>query len=116
MKVLFAAAASLALLAGCAGMPAGHGADTMQRTEMEQQVQAMQQMREKLAAAGTPQERLDLMQEQLALMHRGMDMLSGMGPGEPGAGGAYAAMEMRMQMMQSMMQMMIDRMDPMQPR
>jgi hypothetical protein len=115
MKILLAAAASLALLAGCAAAPQLSPRGALQHTEMEQQMQAMQQMREKLAAA-TPAERQDLMQEQMKLMHRGMDMLALIGPGEGEAGAAAGAMEMRMQMMQSMMLMMMDRMDPMQPR
>jgi hypothetical protein len=110
MKALILAAATLALLAGCATpRPAAHG---MQHTAMEQHMQAMQGMREKLAAAPTPQERERLMQEQMELMHRGMDMLSDL-RGEGADAHAHGPMEMRMQMMQSMMQMMMDRMDPM---
>lgn len=110
MRGLILAAAMLALLAGCATQrPATHG---MHHTEMEQHMQAMHGMREKLAAAATPEERQRLMQEQMELMHRGMDMLSDM-RGEGADAHAHGPMEMRMQMMQSMMQMMMDRMDPM---
>ena len=115
MKILIAAAASLALLAGCAAPRQPLSAAHMQHTEMGRQMHAMQHMRERLAAA-TPQERQDLMPEQMRLMHRGMDMLSGMGPGEAGSGTAADAMEMRMQMMESMMHMMMDRMDAMHSR
>lgn len=110
MRALILAAATLALLAGCATQrPATQG---MHHTEMERHMHAMQGMREKLAAAATPEERQRLMQEQMALMHRGMDMLSDM-RGEGADAHAHGPMEMRMQMMQSMMQMMMDRMDPM---
>ena len=109
MRALILAAAMVALLAGCATQrPAPHG---MHHTEMERHMQAMQGMREKLAAA-SPEERQRLMHEQMDLMHRGMDMLSDM-RGEGADAHAHGPMEMRMQMMQSMMQMMMDRMDPM---
>lgn len=110
MKALILAAATLALLAGCATQrPA---AQAMHHTEMEQHMQAMHGMRDKLAAAATPEERQRLMKEQMELMHRGMDMLSDL-RGEGADAHAHGPMEMRMQMMQSMMQMMMDRMDPM---
>ena len=109
MRALILAAATLALLAGCATRPAAHA---MHHTEMEQHMQAMHGMRDKLAAAATPEERQRLMKEQMELMHRGMVMLSDM-RGEGADAHAHGPMEMRMQMMQSMMQMMMDRMDPM---
>jgi hypothetical protein len=84
---------------------------------MDKQMQSMQEIRSKLLAARTPEERSKLMAEQMKLMQGGMDMMGGMGP----MGAASAPMDMstrqqmmekRMEMMQSMMQMMMDRAAP----
>lgn len=85
------------------------------------QMNAMQQMHEKILAAKTPAERNALMAEQMKLMQNGMNMMGGMGgmgvmgagaaPGKPADMAAcQGMMEQRMDMMQSMMQMMMDRM------
>lgn len=101
---------------------------------MDAHMAKMREMHEKMTrAAGTPQERQALMAEHMKLMHEGMAMMGGMGPGGIGgmgmggmrgmapAGAASAPMDMatrhqmmekRMEMMQSMMQMMMDRMGP----
>lgn len=84
------------------------------------QMQAMQQMHEKMLAAKTPEERNALMAEQMKLMDSGMAMMGRMGPGAMhGSGGHMAeqagSLEQRMDMMQSMMQMMMDRMGAMPP-
>ena len=83
----------------------------------EEQMKAMQAMHDRMMAAKTPEERNSLMTEQMKLMHGGMGMMGGMGPGSmAGKPGDMAArqgmMEQRMDMMQSMMQMMMDRMAP----
>ena len=90
---------------------------------MDKQMQSMQAIRNKLLAARTPEERSELMAEQMKLMRGGMDMMGDMGMGGMrgmGPMGAASApmdmttrqqmMEKRMEMMQSMMQMMMDRM------
>jgi len=92
---------------------------------MDKQMQSMHEMRNKLLAARTPEERSRLMTEQMKLMQGGMDMMGGMGMGGMrgmGPMGAASApmdmstrqqmMEKRMEMMQSMMQMMMDRTAP----
>lgn len=48
---------------------------------MDKQMQSMQEMRNKLLAARTPEERSKLMAEQMKLMQGGMDMMGGMGMG-----------------------------------
>lgn len=80
-----------------------------------EQMQAMQQMHDKMQAAKTPEERQALMAEQMKLMHDAMSTMHQMGPAmRPGTaghrGGPGGALEQRMDMMQSMMQMMMDRM------
>lgn len=42
---------------------------------MDKQMQSMQEMRNKLLAARTPEERSKLMAEQMKLMQGGMDMM-----------------------------------------
>jgi hypothetical protein len=116
MKKLITAIACVALLGGCAATSPRHAA-AGSHTGMEMQVQAMQGMHEKMKAAKTPEERQLLMQEQMRLMHGGMDMLAAPGAAGGGMGdGHHEAMEARMKMMESMMQMMMDRMDPMNIR
>jgi hypothetical protein len=80
-----------------------------------EQMQAMQQMHDKMLAAKTPDERNALMAEQMKLMHGGMAMMGRMGSttmhgGSGHMAGADAMLEQRIDMMQSMMQMMMDRM------
>lgn len=92
---------------------------------MDKQMQSMQEIRNKLLAARTPEERSRLMTEQMKLMQGGMEMMGGMGMGGMrgmGPMGAASApmdmntrqqmMEKRMEMMQTMMQMMMDRTAP----
>ena len=118
-----------------AAAPASAPADRM--AMMDAHMAKMREMHEKMTrAAGTPQERQALMAEHMKLMHEGMAMMGGMGPGGmvgkggrgmggmrgmAPAGAASAPMDMgtrhqmmekRMEMMQSMMQMMMDRMGP----
>lgn len=86
---------------------------------MDRQMQAMQSMHEKMAAAKTPQERQALMAEHMKTMQDGMRMMESMqgkmALGKPSAGMANMQcdpqmMDKRMSMMESMMQMMMDRM------
>ncbi len=95
---------------------------------MDKQMESIREIRNKLLAARTPEERSKLMAEQMKLMQGGMDMMGGMGMGGMGGmqgmGPMAAAsapmdmttrqqmMEKRMEMMQSMMQMMMDRAAP----
>jgi hypothetical protein len=88
---------------------------------MDKQMQSMQEMRNKLLAARTPEERSRLMTEQMKLMQGGMDMMGGMGMGgmrgmgPMGAASAPMDMSTRQQMMEArieMMQMMMDRTAP----
>ncbi len=99
---------------------------------MDKQMQSMRELRDKMLAARTPDERSKLMAEQRKVMQGGMDMMGGMGPmggpgmqpgtaagrqgampmGAPDAGTRMQMMEKRMEMMQSMMQMMMDRTAP----
>ena len=79
------------------------------------QMQAMQQMHDKMLAAKTPEERNALMAEHMKLMRSGMAMMGEMGSGMmQGPSGHMAGrngtLEQRMDMMQAMMQMMMDRM------
>lgn len=90
-------------------MPGMSSADT---ARMENQMKAMQQMHDKMAAAKTPEERNALMAEHQKTIQDGMTMMKGMAPdgmkGEMGM--RHQFMEKRMEMMQAMMQMMTDRM------
>ena len=89
---------------------------------MDQHMQSMKAMHDKMMEAKTPDERQALMPENMKLMQEGMSMMKDMGgmsamggmPGDQGMGGNMAdrqqMMEKRMEMMESMMQMMMDRM------
>lgn len=104
--------------------PSAPPPDAMAR--MDQHMQAMQAMHEKMAAAKTPDARQALMGEHMKLMREGMSMMrsmrGGMGGGMGGMAGGkgramdieigHRMMEKRMDMMESMMQMMMDRMPP----
>jgi hypothetical protein len=109
-------------------------------TRMDEQMQTMRVMHEKMMSAKTPEERSKLMADHMNAMQAGMSMMKGMsGMGGPMAGtgamGAMGAMGVmgadanpkgmpadmakhdqmmakRMDMMQMMMEMMMDRMPP----
>jgi hypothetical protein len=99
---------------------------------VDQQMQAMQAMHDKMMSARTPEERRGLLDEQMKTMESGMAMMEQMGMGAQapapaasagsgmgmgggmgmGAGGMHAQHELmmkRMEMMQMMMRMMMDR-------
>ena len=119
-----------------AGMPMAMDGTGAPMARMDEQINAMQAMHEKMMQAKTPEQRNALMADHMKVMQEGMAMMgsggpggmmgsSGMGaghggmPGMPGRGPMVAdtgthpqMMEKRMQMMQSMMQMMMDRMPP----
>lgn len=93
------------------------GMSSEKSAHMEQHMKAMHAMREKMAAAKTPEERQALMAEHMKLMQDGMAMMRKMGDGgqaDKGMANNMAErqqmMEKRMEMMESMMQMMVDRM------
>ena len=104
--------------AGAASAPAekampGKSNPTMAR--MDTQMKAMREMRDKMMAAKTPEERSALMAQHMKTMQDGMTMMSGMSSGGmAGMQGDMTArhqmMEKRMEMMESMLQMMMDRM------
>jgi hypothetical protein len=95
---------------------------------MQDQMKAMQEMRDKMMNAKTPEERQALMADHMKAMQGGMQMMKGMGGmGGMGAMGGAACMsdpkgmpvdpikcqqtmEQRMDMMQMMMEMMMQRM------
>ena len=101
---------------------------------MEQHMQAMRAMHDRMAAASTPEERQALMAEHMKLMQDGMSMMKQMGAGMQAMGGQagmgptggmaagkgmpaglaerHQLMEKRMEMMESMLQMMLDRLPP----
>ncbi len=87
-------------------------------TRMDAHISSMQEMRRKMMAARTPEERNALMAEHMKTMREGMAMMNAMSSG--GMGGMKGAMapdmamhhqmmEKRMAMMGEMMQMMMDR-------
>ncbi len=86
---------------------------------MEKQMQTMKAMREKLAAAKTPEERKTIMAEHMKTLQQSMAMMDMMKPPAGGMGMMpmmegmhqhHQMMEKRMEMMESMMRMMMDRM------
>ena len=95
---------------------------------MQDHMKAMQEMRDKMMNAKTPEERQALMADHMKAMQGGMQMMKGMGGmGGMGAMGGAACMsdskgmpvdpakcqqtlEQRMEMMQMMMEMMMQRM------
>lgn len=113
-----------------ANMPMPMGGPAAQMARMDEQMQAMQAMHDKMMEAKTPEARSALMAEHMKIMQDSMAMMGGGGMGATGAdtagipdvpdkdptdgdmGVQRQMMEKRMQMMQSMMQMMIDRMPP----
>jgi len=120
-------ALAVVLLAGCSSMPGSptkvseqHAAHHPEGTAAasapagyEQQMKAMQEMHQKMAAAKTPGERTALMKDHMKAMQDGMGMMGQMGGGMMGGKGAMpmdpAMMKRRMDMMEMMMQMMMDR-------
>ena len=85
---------------------------------MNTQIKTMEEMRGKMMAAKTPEERTALMAEHMKTMQDSMTMMKGMSSGAMGdmkgmqgrdMATHHQVMEKRMEMMQSMMQMMIDR-------
>jgi len=124
---------AVALLAGCSSMPdsptkvseehATHhpegSAAASAPAGYEQQMKAMHEMHQKMAAAKTPGERTALMKDHMKAMQDGMGMMGQMGGGmmggkamESGKGAMPMDPEMmkrRMDMMEMMMHMMMDR-------
>jgi len=92
---------------------------------MQDQMKAMQEMRDKMMNAKTPEERQALMADHMKAMQGGMQMMRGMG-GMGAMGGSACmsdpkgspadmakcqqTMDQRMEMMQLMMEMMMQRM------
>ncbi|QTO46005.1 hypothetical protein [Burkholderia latens] len=79
--------------------------------EMDDQMQRMREMHEKMMSAKTPQERAALMNEQMKVMQNGMSMMDMMGKdtSRMPMSSRHDEMERRMDMMQMMMQAMMDR-------
>lgn len=93
------------------------GATPVPMAAMDKHMQAMKALREKIAAAQTPEERRALMAEHMKVMREGMAMMEGMKashgmgamPMPEGMHAHHAMMEKRLDMMESMMRMMMDR-------
>ena len=94
---------------------------------MGDRMKPMREMRDKMAKAGTPEERQALMADHMKAMHDGMQMMKGTGGmggmGMADAKGMHAEMarrhqmmEGRMDMMQTMLEMMMQRMPTATPR
>ncbi len=78
----------------------------------DKQMEAMQEMHQKMAAAKTPEERQALMAEHMKAMQGGMSMMCEMGTGGAGMAGAAGSndrMKRCMDMRNMTMQMMMDR-------
>lgn len=107
------------------------GAASMPMPAQDARMQAMRDMRDRMAAAKTPEERQALMAAHMKAMGEGMQMMKGMSSmGAMGASGSmpmmgpkagaksmpadmtrhHQMMESRMEMMQTMMEMMMQRM------
>ncbi len=83
--------------------------------KMDSHMQRMREMRDKMMAARSPDERRTMMAEHMRLMREGMSMMGGMttksAPKAPAdMASRHAQMEKRNEMMQTMMEMMMDRM------
>lgn len=123
MKLIIGSIA-LATLTGCATAVGSDAKDehkghhppaspaTAAPVAYEQQMAAMREMHQKMAAAKTPEERAALMKDHRQSMQDGMAMMGRMREGM-GAKGSMAmdpeTMKRRMDMMEMMMQMMMDR-------
>lgn len=107
--------------------PAPKAADE-QMMKMDAHMKTMREMHEKMAAAGTPDERNALMAEHMKAMQDGMSMMGGMKSGMMGEKMAeertmpapmmqkqMESMQKQIDMMQMTMQMMMDRMGPAMP-
>jgi len=94
-------AATALLLAGCAGTDHRHGhhggAPDAQR--YDQQMQSMQDMHRKMAAAKTPEERRALMDEHMKAMQGGMRMMCEMGAAPDASRRCGEMRDMTMKMM-----------------
>jgi uncharacterized membrane protein YgcG len=92
--------------------------------QMQATMASMQEMRDRMRAAKTPEERQALMADHMKAMQDGMAMMGRMKEGQGGMGGmhgkhgigggggmegGHGAMGRRMEMMEVMMQMMVDR-------
>ena len=117
MKLMLAALGVSLLVAGCAAGPTSTAATATPAApasaQMDMHMKAMQDMRAKMMAAKTPEERATLMKDHMKTMQDGMDMMGRMRGGQGGMGGGMAMspemMGKRMDMMEMMMQMMMDR-------
>jgi hypothetical protein len=112
---------ALALLPACSSMSTGdgrgaeaahHPAGVASADPHAQQMKAMQEMHQKMAAAKTPEERAALMKDHMKAMQDGMAMMGPMRGGMMHGGRGHMdaeTMKRRMDMMEMMMQMMMDR-------
>jgi hypothetical protein len=82
-------------------------------SRVDAQLKQMHHMRDRMAAAKTPQEAADAKAAHMKSMKDGMAMMKDMSPKSAKhgkAGSHHDVMEKRMEMMQAMMEMMMDRM------
>ncbi|QHE86128.1 hypothetical protein [Hydrogenophaga sp. BPS33] len=111
------------LLTACAGpigapghMAGRHRPAADSAPVMQEHLEHMQTMRDKMSRAQSPQERQALMEEHMKAMRNGMDSLKRMEGlhGKPGPAMDFSQrqqrMEAQMDMMQTMMDMMLQRM------
>jgi len=111
-----AASAPKATKPGKPRAPAAASAPTS--AQMGAQMQAMQEMHDKMMAARSPEERQALMADHMKAMQDGMAMMGRMqssSGGDSGTPAQHGMMARRMDMMQMMMQMMMDRDVPAAP-
>jgi len=112
--------AALSLIAGCSTLPgpgakehAAHHPPEAAAAKADQQMNAMQEMHQKMQSAKTPQERAALMDEHMKAMQGGMNMMcdmgGGTGTGSQGRAGSQDMMARCMKMKDMTMQMMMDR-------
>ncbi|MDS0806292.1 hypothetical protein [Burkholderia cenocepacia] len=87
------------------------GSKSKSQREMDEQMQRMRDIHERMMGAKTPQERAALMDEQMKVMQNGMSMMNmmGMDRSRMPMSSRHDEMEKRMDMMQMMMQAMMDR-------
>ena len=88
MTILRTLTIGATLAAAAAAFAQGPAAGTADWTaKMDQHMTVMRDAHDKMSRATTPDERQALMNEQMKLMHNGMGMMGGMGPGATGPAG-----------------------------
>lgn len=118
-------AAALAILVPTAYAATEHGGTAMPMMQMQERMQQMQKLMDRIRTTKNPRERRKLMQEHMRDMRRAMSMMGGgkggmmmgggmMGSGKGGMMGGANGRPMSPERMQGMMQKMEDRQQMMQ--